>query len=427
LNGAPESKAAERVGVRSILGRRAVLSILAVVLMVMVGVGMVFPIVPLYARSFGVSLAAVGFFISVFGITRLVFDLLGGVLIDPLGDRVVTVAGLVVMALSSIAIALVDSFGWAAVMWALQGGGSAVVFAGLYSYLLKAVPKEQMARALGVFYGTFNVGIIAGGPMGGLLAHRFGLRSPFIVFAGALAVAVLIYLLFVDDSSPRAPSGGEEGTRPGALRLLPRLLRNRGFLAACASNLAYLWMVGSVFDTLVPLMARERLHMTTSGIGALFAVVTATELAVLYPAGSWADRLGRRAVLLPSLAALAVTTAVVGLSPGPVALAVILGVLGLASGIAGVPPAAILSDVSPEQNAGTTVGVFRFFGDLGFVFGPILAGTAAQGLGFELAFALTAIPTVLALGVAAWAPETLASKAPARGSRGAEPATHTRQ
>ena len=404
------SPGARPTGLISILSQRAVFTVLIVVLVMMSGLGMVFPIVPLYARSFDVSLVAVGAFISAFGVTRLVFDLVGGVFVDRWGERSVTVGGLATMAIASVVTGLAGSFGLAASMWALGGAGSAVAFGGLYSYLLKVVPKEQMARTLGLFYGAFNVGIIGGSPIGGFVAHRFGLRGPFLAYGAVLAASALLYFLLIDASPQHAPATQEaraDAPRRGPLGGLGPLLENRGFLAACAGNLAYLWMVAAVFETLVPLMAREQLGMSTSSIGLLFAVGTAAELAALYPAGAWADRRGRRAVLIPALAALAVMTVVVGWSSGPVVLGVTLGVLGLTSGVAGVPPAAMLSDVTPSERSGTAVGVFRFCGDLGFVFGPAVAGAAAAGLGFPLAFAISAAPTAAALIVAAWAPETL--------------------
>src|SRR3712207_5050306 len=110
-------------------------------------------------------------------------------------------------------------------------------------------------------------------------------------------------------------------------------------------------MVAAVFNTLLPLFARDALGMTIAGIGVIFAITLAAEFVVLYPAGSTADRHGRRAVLLPSLAALAVTTILVGWSTNVVALAILMALLGIASGVAGVPPAAMLSDVVPEESS----------------------------------------------------------------------------
>jgi MFS family permease len=173
------------------------------------------------------------------------------------------------------------------------------------------------------------------------------------------------------------------------------------------TNFAYLWMVAVVFDTLVPLFASDVLGLTAIGIGVLIAVALAAEFVVLYPAGSVADQRGRKPVLVPALAGLAVATAALGLAPTPLLLGVLLAVLGVMSGAAGVPPGAMLSDVAPSSASGTAVGVFRFCGDLGFTLGPLLAGWAIPVVGFRWAFALAAVPTVVALAFILRTPETL--------------------
>ena len=81
--------------------------------------------------------------------------------------------------------------------------------------------------------------------------------------------------------------------------------------------------------------------------------------------------------------------------------------VGLASGFAGVPPAAMLSDVVPQESSGTGVGLFRFAGDLSFVFGPLVAGFSATAFGFRGAFAVASIPVVVALGLVMRAPDTM--------------------
>ena len=75
-----------------------------------------------------------------------------------------------------------------------------------------------------------------------------------------------------------------------------------------------------------------------------------------------------------------------------------------------------LADVAPEGGSGTAVGLFRFFGDLGFVLGPLVGGAAAGAFGFKWAFALMAAPVLVAMVMVARTPETLRREAGERGT-----------
>ncbi len=396
-----------RVAARDLWGlvsRRTVGGIIAVATVVMFGLGIVLPVVPLYARSLGASVAGAGVFVSVYGFVRLATDVAGGRLTDRIGVRAATLAGLVVLAAGAAATGAMGSYGAALGCWALTGAGSALVFAALYSYLLQTVESHEMARVLGLFYGSFNVGIIAGGPAGGFLAQAFGLSAPFFAYAVLLVLACAVYVMIVRAPAARASTGT---AAPPLKKALRALLGRRAFVTACLGTMSYLWLVAAVFDTLVPLKGKIELGMSTAGIGVLFGVATFAELVTLYPAGAVADRAGRIRVLVPSTAALAVLTAVAGFATTALWFGILLCLLCLASGFSGVPPAAMLSDVVPDELSGTGVGVFRFSGDLGFVFGPLLASWGGEAAGFPVAFALSALPCVAVVILGYRTPETL--------------------
>jgi MFS family permease len=191
---------------------------------------------------------------------------------------------------------------------------------------------------------------------------------------------------------------------------IAELLRDRAFVTVILLNMVFFWVVAGGYDTLVPLFGKEALGMSTVGIGGVFAIAVTAEFIVLYPAGSFSDRFGRKRVLIPSLSALAVMTAVVGWASTPVMLGILMGILGLTSGSAASGPAAMLADVAPAQGSGTAVGLFRFFGDLGFVLGPLVAGVSAGAFGFKGAFAIMALPVIVAVILVARTPETLRAR-----------------
>ena len=366
---------------------------------IMLGFGILSPVLPNYARSFGVGYDAVGLLISSFSFARLVSDPFVGRFIDRYGERAMVTLGAVMVGASSIAAGLAPTFTLLLVFRAAGGFGSAMFFAALLSYLLRTIPPERTGRVMSVYYGSFNVGFIAGGPLGGLIARAFGLAAPLFVYGGSCFVAAALFW-----RSIRNPERQHDEVRKGGIRRLPW---NRPFLAVLAANGAYAWIIAAVFSTLVPLFGTASVGLTLGGVGVALAVATATELVCLYPAGKATDRRGRKAVLVPSLAGFAVVTVLLGLTTAPLVFMTTMGALGVASGFAGVPPAPMLGDVTPEELKGSAVAVFRFVGDLGFVLGPLFAGWAADRFGFTAAFAVSAVPVLVALALVLSIRETL--------------------
>ncbi|MBI2238643.1 MAG: MFS transporter [Actinobacteria bacterium] len=388
------------LGIRDILRISEIRAALIGTFVIMLGFGILFPILPLYARSFGVGYDAVGLLAASFAFTRLVFDLVAGRMVDRFGERVVATTGAFVVGVSSVLAAMAPTFPLLVVFRGAGGAGSSLFFAALLSYMLRSVPSEVIGRVMGVYYGVFNLGFIVGPPLGGFLAAQFGLRSPLWIYAGSCFVAAALYFRYLTElERPQDPAH-----RRGALR---RMRWDRPFLTVLVANLAQAWVIAAVYSTLVPLFGKDIVKLTAVGISVGIAIASVTEFAALYPAGAAADRVGRKRVLVPSFAVLIVSLATFGLASSEWAFMAALAVLGVISGVGGVAPAAMLSDLTPPESPGTSVGVFRFVGDLGFVVGPLSAGASADAFGLGPAFALSAVPVVVALAMLVSIRETL--------------------
>lgn len=398
----------KRGAVRAILSDPSVATVIALALFLNLGTGIVLPILPLFARSFGVDYGQAGLLVGAFYFARLLSDLTAGAVINRFGVRRSAGSGLVLLALGALLTGLSPSFWLAVICWAAAGAGAGTVFAAMYNALLGGVAKSQMARALSLFYGAFNGGVVAGGFIGGLVASRLGLAAPLFCLAGIAGVLAIVMMRLL-----REPLRTTQTSEESAGTLLERrssvftLLRIPGFAAAVVAALANLWVFGAVFNTLVPLFARDRLHLTTLGIGVLYAIALAAEFLAYYPAGSWADSRGRRFVLIPAFALLAIATVSLGWAMTAVLFAVLLALLGIASAFSGVPPAAMMADVLPARESARGIAIFRFGVDVGFTLGPLVAGVAAGAYGFGAAFAIAGVPAVVALAVVSLSRETL--------------------
>jgi MFS family permease len=125
---------------------------------IMVGFGILSPILPLYARTFGVGLDSVGVLIAAFSITRLIADPFTGMIIGRVGERFAITLGAVVVGATTALAAVAPSYGLLVVFRGAGGAGSAVFFAGLFSYMLRLIPSDRIGRVMSVWYASFNLG-----------------------------------------------------------------------------------------------------------------------------------------------------------------------------------------------------------------------------------------------------------------------------
>jgi MFS family permease len=388
-----------RAGVAEVLRFPEVRAVVAGSFVIMLGFGILAPVLPLYARTFDVGYDQVGILTSAFALTRLMFDLVAGRMVDRFGERAMASAGALILSGSTAAAALAPTFNLLVVFRAVGGIGSALFFAALFSYLLRTVPGDKMGRAMAAYYGSFNMGFIVGPPLGGILVDRFGYVSPLWVYAATCAVAAGLYFRFIRKLERRT----HDGERRGSIRRLPW---GRPLVAVLVSEFAALWVVGALYLTLLSLFGNEELGLSEFRVTVGLAIASLTEFFVLFPAGSAADRRGRKRVLIPGLVLLIVGLPFFSLVSGLAGFWVGLAFVGMLTGLSGIVPAAMLADVVPPNQSGTMTGVFRFTGDLALTLGPLAAGVMAQSFGLRWAIALAAIPCVPALIVAAMAPET---------------------
>jgi MFS family permease len=393
LSSARATSSAQEAAAPSPLRRPEFRRLLPISITVALGFGMLVPVLPLYADSFGVGLAAIGLVQTVFGFTRFSFGLVGGLFVDRFGERASTIAGLLIVALSSYAAGLAETFPQLVAARGFGGAGSALFLAGLMNRILRIIEPAAMSRATGAFRSSFLVGIAAGPALGGLVADRYGLAAPFHFYGTVLVFASVITWFVMarqvrEEAPRRAPLEALRAARP--------LFRDMRYVVALAATFVGWWMISGPAQSLGPLFARDRLGFSEQGIGLAATLLAAGELVVLAVSGRAADRYGRRAVLLPSLAVTAGATAVVGALEGaPWAYYVVMVVLGAGIAAASVATGGLLADSIPRGGSGAAVGVNQMAGDLGYLISPTAIGAVAEETSFTGAYVVAALPAAL--------------------------------
>ena len=368
---------------------------------------MVIPVFPSYARSFGVSFAAIGLVQLVFGLTRFSFGLVGGIVVDRFGARASTMAGLLIVSLSSYAAGFADSFPQFVLARGFGGAGSALFIGGLMNRVLRIIEPSAMGRATGVSRSGFLVGISVGPVLGGFVAKQFGLSAPFHFYAtGLLVSTVIAFVVMREEKVVVQEIPGAARKRPlDSLRAARPLFSDRRYMTALFATLVGWWTVSGPAQVVGPLFADLELDLSPQKIGLAVSMLAVGEIFVLLFAGKASDRYGRRAVLLPSLVITALATVAMGQIAGAPFLYFPLMIL-IGAGIAAGSTAAggLLADALPKGGSGAAVGVNQMAGDLGYLVAPVATLWIAEHFSFELAYLFGAIPALACILAAARLP-----------------------
>ena len=323
---------------------------------VALGFGIVVPAVPLFALQFGVGTTAAGAVVSAFALMRLVSGLAGGRLVDRVGERVALLAGLGVVAVSSLLAGLAVSYPQLLVLRGVGGIGSAVFTIAATTLLLRVAAAAQRGQTQSVYRGGFLLGGIVGPALGGAVVG-VSLRAPFFLYAATLVLAAV-----------------------AAATLLPR---GSGLPAPAAG------VVLGVRSTVVPLLVVQDLDLAPGWIGVAFTVAALVQAVLLLPAGKAVDEVGRRPTLVVGGLLSAIALLGLAAATGPVSLLLAMTVFAAGASLLGVAPAAIVGDVV-EGKGGRAVAVWQMSSDLGSVVGPLTAGLLIDRASFEVALVLSA-------------------------------------
>jgi MFS transporter, DHA1 family, multidrug resistance protein len=360
---------------------------------VMVGFGVVIPVLPVFVRSFDVGYTEVGAVISAFALMRLVASPFCGKLIDRGGERTILAIGIGIVAVSSAMVGIAQSYLEVLLLRGAGGIGSAMFSISAMTLLLGTTDRSMRGRAVGFYQGGFLIGGMAGPALGGLLAI-ISLRAPFFFYAGTLVVAGVVGLAFL---RPRSGQSADTASEPVPVIPFRQVIADPRFRAACLANFASGWASLGVRSALVPVLVVEVLHRTELWTGIAFAIAAVAQTLALGPAGKFVDTVGRRPAIIGAYASAAAVMVAIPFAGDIWMLTALLCVYGVAAAFMGTAPAAAVGDAAGARS-GQPVAIFSAFSDLGAIVGPLVAGALLDALSYQAAFG-SAVVLMLAASV----------------------------
>ena len=346
------------------------------------------------------SSVAVLSFIVAFGLTKAFTNLGAGALAERAGRRRLLILGWALALPVPLLISVAPSWGWVVAANALLGINQGLAWSMTVVMKIDLVGPKQRGLALGLNESAGYGGVALAAVLSGLLASEFAARDVLVVGGAAVAVvALLVSAIFVRDTAAylafeqSRQREGAERSAPPLREVFPDATYREPALRSCSQA----GLVNNLNDAL----AWGLLPLFLAANGASASEVGL--VAGLYPAvwgvgqiwtGHWSDRVGRKPLIVSGMVIQAAALGLLAASAGRVGVAALAAII-LGIGTALVYPtliAAISDVVSPVARA-PTIGVYRFWRDMGYVVGGLVAGLLADAIDYQGAIAVVAVLT----------------------------------
>lgn len=350
------------------------------------GVGIVVPLLPVYARELGAGGVAIAFIFGGFSLSRTFFLPWFGRLSDAKGRKPFLVAGLFCYSVISVVFILAHNVIALIGIRLVQGVASAMIMPVAQAYVGDITPEGKE----GIVMGGFNMSVFCGlsiGPLaGGFIRDHFGLDAAFASM-GALAFiafALSLYLL----PAVSAERLCEIGRAPVRWRLL---MRDRVLVSLFSFRMVYTTCIGIIWGFL-PVYADMRFGLSSSSIGFLVMLGVSVSGLIHIPMGMLADRLDRRVMVIAGGAAVIGAMVIMGYAEGFAGLFAANALFGVGGGISMPAMMALAIGCGHRIEAmGSVMALITVAHSLGMLLGSIFAGVIMEAAGLHYAFFLGAV------------------------------------
>ena len=345
------------------------------------GVGIVVPLLPVYAQSLGASGVLIGLIFGGFSLTRSIFLPLFGRLSDHHGRKPFLVAGLFFYFLISLLFILAYHVYVLIAIRLVQGIASAMIMPVAQAYVGEITPKGKEGVTMGIFNMSIFTGLSIGPLLGGVIQDHFGLSAAFGSMAGMAFIAFSLSLVMLPPAaSEKIAAFGRAPVRWGLIlsdRVIVSLVMFRFLYTAC---------IGVIWGFL-PVYGAVRFDLSSSAIGFLVMLGVSVSGLMHVPMGMLSDRWSKINMVMAGGVVVAVSMIMMGEAGGFYGLFAASLVFGVGGGIS-MPAVMGLAVVRGNriQAMGTVMALITMGHSMGMMIGSVLAGAIMDMVGLEVAF-----------------------------------------
>ncbi|KIL45593.1 tetracycline resistance MFS efflux pump [Jeotgalibacillus soli] len=340
---------------------------------VMVGIGLVIPILPFYVEKFNANAQTLGFLVAVFAFMQFLFAPIWGRLSDKIGRKPLITIGLIGFAIAEFIFAFATGLWMLFISRILAGIFGSALMPTAMAYVSDVTDDKSRGQGMGILGAAMGLGIVVGPGIGGWLAE-FDLSYPFL-FAGiaaSLAAVVSTFLLpesFTKEQREALPLESRVGQ---FTQIKQALVSPVGFLLI----LVFIMSFGLAnFQAVFGYYALERYGYGPQQVGfTIFIVGIVGTLVQGIGVGRMTKRFGEEKVVTIAMVISAFGFVIMTLAANFTMVIITTGIFFIGNSLLRPSLNALISKLAgPRQ--GMVMGLNNSFLSLGNVAGPILAGT----------------------------------------------------
>lgn len=358
-----------------------------------IGFGMIFPILPLFAEKYHASALQIGLIAATFSLGQFFFSPFFGRLSDRFGRKPIILTSMIISGASFLMLLDANNLPLIFLSRFLSGVSSAANFPVASSYIADITTRENRAKYMGKISGVFSLGFVVGPVFGGLLGDN-GFSVVFLAAAIVTFANLVLTFFFLPESITKKAE--KFILREGLLNVKAIYHGLRGDFAVLFLLLSLWAFYISNFQVAIPLFTQDKFNFGILQNGFFFSL-TGTVAAIT----QWIilpyviKGIGEVKTIFAGITLMALGQILAPLSPGVLIFYLFFIISIFGSGLSRPSINALLSK-GTREGQGTTMGLAFSFESIGRFVGPLVAGAVMGSLGFAFPFWITAV--VLLLG-----------------------------
>jgi len=345
------------------------------------GVGIVVPLLPVYAHHAGASGFAIGLIFGSFSLSRTLFLPYFGRLSDRKGRKPLIVPGLLAYALISVFFIASTSVTSLIVIRFFQGIASAALMPVIQAYVGDITPRGREGVTLGFFNLSMFLGLSFGPLIGGAIRDSWGLQSAFAAM-GVLAFAgcLLAYLLLPPTASERIVRASKP---PVAWK---SLVLDREIIGLFLFRFGYTFGIGILWSFL-PVLGDAEHALSGAAIGSIIMLGVLLSGIIQIPMGAVADRLDKRRLIGVGGVFVSLGLAAFEWTGGYAGLATVNVIFGIGGGISMAAHMALAVQKGGRTDSmGSVMAILTVAHSTGMMAGALIAGLTMDLISLRVVF-----------------------------------------